>query len=1121
MRNKFKLIVIAVILLITPLLQSTPVSANLLNITTEESGVISTGYFEAINNRGWAIQRRDGIDFKIIKVNGVPAFCIEPELHVGDGDGYTMSDFTHGQREMFARIIYHGYDNTNKSNKNYVITQSVLWEYLETVRDDLVINGNYGFQGIDYEAEKQALWAKVNEHNTRASFHNTTVKLKTGESITLTDTNGVISQSTVNSSGLDVTISGNTVTIKATADSPKSAKLEFKKYGNITSNSSTSAILYSHPTLQNLINSGNPDPIPFIVNVEVEHNGTLQIGKINAETQEPVSNTTFELSTHQDMRSPTRYTTGTNGFTSAIELSAGTYYYREISVPSPLIVDNTIRPIEIKAGQQTQVSVSNEVAKGQIGIEKRDAETNEVLTGAQYTIYSDASLTHVVETMTTNSLGLATSQLLPLGHYYIKESQAPQGYLVNEQIYSINISYKDQNTKVILENLGVTDQVIKGKIQIVKVEPDQQTPIQGAVFTVKDANNILIEEITTNEDGFAFTSDLRYGQYFVQEKKAPFGFWQDNTVYPLSILEDGVTVVKYVANKHIEFKLQVIKEDIETKKPLQGAVFEIRDLEDNVISFDYLNDDNEVVSQTQLITNSKGIAITQGFLRVGTYQLIEVKAPAGYLRSAPVEFTVSQDTEYVDLPVLGYTTTQTIGNQATQVEIIKLSENTGEPLGGATLQLINKTTNEVILEWISDEEPLLFKGLEIGSSYIVKEVKAPEGYFTSDPLEFMVEETNELQTVILLNELIPEIKTKAFFGDGQKEQLGSEVMTVIDTVEYSNLVIGKEYTLKGKLLITDTQEIIAENEVTFTAETKDGHVELEFKFDGSLLLGKKIVVFEDLYRDLRHVASHNDLTDTDQTVWIPNIKTSVSIQQHDPKNFYNITLVDVITFENLTVGKEYTIQGIIMDKATREPLLINDKEVTGSATFSPLERSGTTVLSFNLDISSLDKGDYVVFEEIYDGERLVAVHQDIEDKDQTFTIYKLNIHKTDKESKKVLEGVEFTLLDNNGNKIELKNTDEHGMAHFILIQGVYQLVESKALPGYESLQEAITVEANEDLIDFSIDVFVENESIPDLPATGVESMALWPAVGLILVGLVLVLRTTLKMDKEESENETL
>ena len=111
-------------------------------------------------------------------VNGVPAFCIEPEIHRGDGDGYTVSDFNHAQRETFSRIIYHGYDNTSKTNKDYVITQSVLWDYIATIRDDLDINGSFGFQGFDYQAEKAALWDKVSSHNNRASFHGSSITLK-------------------------------------------------------------------------------------------------------------------------------------------------------------------------------------------------------------------------------------------------------------------------------------------------------------------------------------------------------------------------------------------------------------------------------------------------------------------------------------------------------------------------------------------------------------------------------------------------------------------------------------------------------------------------------------------------------------------------------------------------------------------------------------------------------------------------------------------------------------------------------------------------------------------------------------------------------------------------------
>lgn len=139
-----------------------------------------------------------------------------------------------------------------------------MWDYIATIRNDLDINGSFGFEVFDYQAEKCTLQDKINRHNNRASFHGSSITLKTGESITLTQRNNTISQSTVvDAGGLDVSVSGNKLTLIAKSTSSESSRITFKKVGNVTNDTETSPLLYSHPTLQDRISGGNPDPISF------------------------------------------------------------------------------------------------------------------------------------------------------------------------------------------------------------------------------------------------------------------------------------------------------------------------------------------------------------------------------------------------------------------------------------------------------------------------------------------------------------------------------------------------------------------------------------------------------------------------------------------------------------------------------------------------------------------------------------------------------------------------------------------------------------------------------------------------------------------------------------------
>ena len=153
-------------------------------------------------------------------------------------------------------------------------------------------------------------------------------------------------------------------------------------------------------------------------------------------------------------------------------------------------------------------------------------------------------------------------------------------------------------------------------------------------------------------------------------------------------------------------------------------------------------------------------------------------------------------------------------------------------------------------------------------------------------------------------------------------------MTVIDTLTYKDLIIGKEYTLKGHLLDVESKEVITSAEITFTPSTPDGSIDFTFTFDGRQLLGKEIVVFEDLYRGTRKVATQFGITDQDQTIKIPSIGTQVRVSKPDSSNPIKILIADIVSYKQLTTGNEYTVKSWVMDKRTGEKLLINDEPVT-------------------------------------------------------------------------------------------------------------------------------------------------------------------------------------------------
>ena len=222
-----------------------------------------------------------------------------------------------------------------------------------------------------------------------------------------------------------------------------------------------------------------------------------------------------------------------------------------------------------------------------------------------------------------------------------------------------------------------------------------------------------------------------------------------------------------------------------------------------------------------------------------------------------------------------------------------------------------------------------------------------------------------------------------------------EKVTIVDTVKYTGLYKNKEYVMKGTLMDKETgkplldkegKEITAEQK--FTAKSDNGTVEMSFTFDASLMQGKTTVVFESVFYEDLEVAVHADIEDEDQTIHFPDIKTTAKDKvsgNHKAKVNKKTVIIDDVQYTNLIPGKEYTVEGKLINKSTGFAVRNGLKAVTASKIFVPETADGTVSLEFKFESTALGDKSTVVFESLkYEGKE-IAVHADINDEGQTVT----------------------------------------------------------------------------------------------------------------------------------------
>ena len=212
-------------------------------------------------------------------------------------------------------------------------------------------------------------------------------------------------------------------------------------------------------------------------------------------------------------------------------------------------------------------------------------------------------------------------------------------------------------------------------------------------------------------------------------------------------------------------------------------------------------------------------------------------------------------------------------------------------------------------------------------------------------------------------------------------------ISIVDTVKYTNLKVGKKYKVTGKLMDKATEKVVKDadgNEVTaettFVAKESNGSVKVTFTFDGSKLAGKTVVAFEDIYQNGKLYASHADINDEGQTIHIPKIGTTAKDNKTKEDISYaekEVTIVDTVKYTNLVPGKSYVMEGTLMNKETGKALEVNGKTVTASKAFTPDSADGSVDIVFTFDGSALAGKTVVAFDDLKVNKISVATHADI------------------------------------------------------------------------------------------------------------------------------------------------
>ena len=742
-----------------------------------------------------------------------------------------------------------------------------------------------------------------------------------------------------------------------------------------------------------------------------------------------------------------------HGFAETKDLPYGEYTVRQIKGwdGKELLAPFTVFVSE--DGQVYRFLINNAPYEALIEIVKKDAETGKVIPAAgigfrvRNTDTGEYIVQHInyptpvdIDTYYTDVTGkLMMPEKLSYGNYEIIEQCTAYGYVLD----SAPIAFKVDGSKTVvtvekhnMPQKGIVNISKSGEVFFSAVETDgvyslvfADKNLAGATYeitaaediitpdgTLRYAKGMVVDTLTTDENGAAESKPLYLGKYTVRETKAPYGMVLNNTPKTVELTYAGETVE--VTETAAEFYNERQKASLSLAKILGkdenfniGDNGEILSVQFGLFAAEDLTAaDGSFVPKNGLLEiancDENGNITFKTDIPVGAKLYVkEIATDSHYILSDekyPVTFEYAgQDTALVEFKANGG---EVIKNDILygSVKGLKIDRETEKPVVGAKFGLFRSdetefTAENALLTAESGEDGVFtFENIPYGD-WLIKELQPADGYLANEEIySVRIGKNGQTIGITVVNDRIPEIKTNAAV-DGEKEICATEVFTLTDTVSYSHLIPGKEYVLKGTLMDKNTGKAFTENgeavtaETVFTPEAPNGTVTVSFIFDSRLIKkNTSLVVFETLYKDGKELAVHADINDNGQTVKVkvPEIGTKATVDgKKEVTASGKVKIEDIVSYKNLTPGKEYAVKGVLMNKATGEPLLADGKEIRSSFTFKPDKPDGEINITFVFDASGLKTAtEIVVFETLYRDGTEIAAHADLKDEGQTVKI---------------------------------------------------------------------------------------------------------------------------------------